>query len=100
MKRFRRIVVLIGLPLLLLAGIVYFNAQTFTGRYGKLAREDVGARHQTAQREIDRLDETLSARKSRNEGLRAGSVNLDLLDERARAELGMLRVDEVFLVEE
>jgi len=95
-----RIAVLIGLPLLLAAGIVYFYARSFTGDYGTIAREDITARHASAQRELERVESVLADRQRRNRGLRADSVNLDLLDERARAELGMLRTDEVFLLEE
>jgi len=95
-----RIVVLIGLPLLLAAGIAYFYARSFTGEFGAIARDDITARHASAQRELDRLEAILEDSKRRNSGLRAGSVDLDLLDERARAELGMLRIDEVFLLEE
>ncbi len=100
MSRVTRIIVLIGLPLLLAAGIVYFYARTFTGEYGTIAREDITADHAVAQRELKRLEAVLAERKRRNRGLHADSVNLDLLDERARAELGMLRTDEVFLLEE
>ncbi len=95
-----RLAVLIGLPLLLISGIAYFNARMFTGDYGSVARDDVVADHATAQRELDRLEALLADKLRRNRGLRADSVNLDLLDERARAELGMLRTDEVFLLEE
>jgi len=99
-NRVVRLAVLIGLPLLLIAGIAYFNARTFTGDYGSVSRDGVVATHATAQRELDRLEALLAEKLRRNQGLRADSVNLDLLDERARAELGMLRVDEVFLLEE
>lgn len=99
-SRAAHIAVLIGLPLLLIAGIAYFNARTFTGDYGSVARDDVVANHATAQRELDRLEALLAEKRHHNAGLRADSVNLDLLDERARAELGMLRSDEVFLLEE
>ena len=95
-----RLALLIGLPLLLAAGSFYFYARTFTGDYGTLARDRVVARHVSTQRELDRLEAILAEKKRRNRGLRADSVNLDLLDERARAELGMLRRDEVFLLEE
>ena len=91
---------LIGLPLLLLAGAAFFYANSYTGRYGTVARENVAADHATAQRELDRLEAELAERQRRNQGLRGGSVNLDLLDERARAELGMLRRDEVFLLDD
>ena len=99
-NRVVRLAVLIGLPLLLIAGIAYFNARTFTGAYGSVARDDVVATHATAQRELDRLEALLAEKLRRNQGLRVDSVNLDLLDERARAELGMLRTDEVFLLED
>lgn len=95
-----RLIVLIGLPLLLLAGIAYFYALTFTGQYGTIARENIAADHASAKRELERLESLLEERQRRNRGLRADSVNIDLLDERARAELGMLRTDEVFLLEE
>ncbi len=93
-----RVAVLIGLPLLLVAGIAYFYARSFTGEYGTLARENIAADHASARRELDRLEALLAERQRRNRGLRADSVDLDLLDERARAELGMLRADEVFLL--
>jgi len=100
MKGIVRIGVLIGLPLLLLAGIGYFYVRTFTGDYGTLAREGLIDRHASAQRELDRLEGMLAERQLRNRGLRADSVDLDLLDERARSELGMLRTDEVFLLKD
>ena len=95
-----RLALLIGLPLLLAAGTFYFYARTFTGAYGTLERDRIVARHTSAQRELNRLEAVLADRKRRNAGLRVDSVSIDLLDERARAELGMLRTDEVFLVEE
>jgi len=98
--RLTRLVVLIGLPLLLAAGIAYFYARSYTGEYGTIARDDITARHASAQRKLDRLEAELADHQRRNRGMRADSVNLDLLDERARAELGMLRIDEVFLLEE
>lgn len=100
MRSIGRIVMLVGLPLLLAAGIAYFYVRSFTGEYGTIAREGVIARHASAQRELDRLEALLEARQARNRGLRADSVDIDLLDERARAELGMLRTDEVFLLED
>ena len=95
-----RLALLIGLPLLLAASTFYFYARTFTGEYGTLARDRIVVRHASAQRELDRLENILAQKKRRNRGLRPESVDLDLLDERARAELGMLRTDEVFLLEE
>lgn len=84
---------------MLIAGIIYFNVQTLTGQYGTLQRDDIAASHNALEREITQLERTVEARKARNRGLRAGSVDLDLLDERARQELGMIRTDEVFLVD-
>ena len=100
MKGIARMGMLVGLPLLLAAGIGYFYVRSFTGDYGTIARESVIARHASAQRELDRLEATLAERQLRNRGLRADSVDLDLLDERARSELGMLRTDEVFLLKD
>ena len=100
MRRLGRIAVLLGLPLALLAGIAYFQARTFTGQYGTLARDGIAARHATAERALERLETELEEKRRRNRGLRIDSVDLDLLDERAREELGLLRDDEVFLIEE
>lgn len=98
-NRLSRIALLIGLPLMLLVGIAYFYTQTITGDFGTFERESLKARFDTMERDIARTEALVAARRARNSGLRDGSVNLDLLDERARKELGMLRTDEVFLID-
>lgn len=100
MLRLWRIVVAILLPLLLLGLVAFFVVQTYTGSYGRLALEGSAARKAAAERMVRRVEAEVDAKRRRNEGLRDASVNLDLLDERARIELGMIRNDEVLLVEE
>lgn len=97
---FFRAVMLIALPLALIAGILYFYTQSFIGDYGSIAREDALSRLKAAERENQRLQNVMKEKLHRNKGLRQGSVDLDLLDERAREELGLIRADEVFLIEE
>ncbi len=100
MGGFWRGVMLVVLPLALMVGILYFYTQSFIGDYGSIAREDAITRLKLAERENQRLQNVMDEKLKRNKGLRKGSVDLDLLDERAREELGLIRMDEVFLIEE
>lgn len=98
-RKLGRWLAIILIPGGLIALAVFFLVQTYTGKYGEQAYDSAAASRAAASSYVEALEAEIEKRESRNRGLRDGSINLDLLDERARSELGMLRSDEVFMLE-
>ena len=88
----------LALPAALLGVLYFFSLQMFTGDYGRIALERADREFAKMEQEIAALEAKETALLARNAGLRAGSINLDLVDERARDVLGMIGRDEVFLI--
>jgi cell division protein FtsB len=69
----------------------YFTFAAVQGDHGLFRRVQVNAEAEVLRAERDRLQHNLNRRLS------DASLDLDLLDERARDVLGQLRLDEVIL---
>lgn len=95
-----RVLFIVLAPLALAAGIGYFVYHTQNGPHGELAREQARHANGVAQREVARLQAEIDALRQRNAGLQPGTVNLDLLEERARSELGLIGRNEVILMDQ
>jgi cell division protein FtsB len=98
LRKIGGVFVSLALPVALLGVLYFFSLQMFTGDYGRIALERADREFATKEREIAALTAQEAALRERNAGLRAESLNLDLVDERARDVLGMIGRDEVFLI--
>lgn len=99
MRKFVTRLIYLIVPVALIALILMFFVQSFTGEFGRPTHDTAIARQMAAQNIVRELEQDLLERQKRNAGLRDQTINLDLLDERLRAELGMIRDDEVFLLD-
>lgn len=86
-KRMRSILTALGLYLGAAAFIGYFGVNAYTGNHGLKARQDLD--HQTAElgAELAKLKSERAHWERRIALLRSGSLDPDMLDERARALL-------------
>ena len=84
--------------LVLMAAIgLYFVFAAVQGGHGIFARASVEAEIDQRRLERDRLAAELAALENRTRRLSDKTLDLDLLDERARAVLGLMRPDEILL---
>jgi len=79
----------------LLAG--YFTFAAVQGNHGLFQRVQIEAELETTRQTRDRLAAELALIENRTRRLSDDYLDLDLLDERAREVLGMMRADEVVL---
>ena len=79
----------------LLAG--YFTFAAVQGNHGIFQRVQIEAELATTSETRDRLAVELAQIENRTRRLSDDFLDLDLLDERARDVLGMMRVDEIVL---
>lgn len=80
---------------LTLAG--YFTFAAVQGEYGLFERIELDAQRAELQEEYDLLAADLAAMENLTTRLSDEYLDLDLLDERARLVLGMLRADEIVI---
>lgn len=80
---------------LTLAG--YFTFAAVQGEYGLFERIELEAQRAELQDEYDLLAAELAAMENLTTRLSDDYLDLDLLDERARLVLGMLRADEIVI---
>ncbi|MGE0044612.1 MAG: septum formation initiator family protein [Hyphomonadaceae bacterium] len=96
MGRFRFAALSIGLG----AVIGYLAVHAVTGRQGLVAYMDLQEQQRDLSAELDTLQSERTALETRAERLRPDSLDLDYLDERARASLAAGDPDElVFTIE-
>ena len=76
------------------AAIVYLSAQALTGQQGLIAYMDLQQREQTLQAQHEALLAEKAALETRAARMRAESLDLDYLDERARVLLAAGAPDE------
>jgi len=76
---------------------MYFTFAAVQGDFGLFRRVQIEAdiRHLTDQKEI--LEDEVDTLANKAHRLSDGYLDLDLLDERARAVLGLLRADEIVI---
>jgi cell division protein FtsB len=85
--------------LLLAVGLllVYFAYHAVSGSRGLVAVLELKREIRATEAELDRLIEERITLEGQVKRLRAESLDLDLLDERARATLGLIHEDEVIV---
>ncbi len=79
--RYRRFV-------LLMAVVAYFLVQAFTGQNGLLSGLAHYQEWQDKKNQLAALDGQVKEMQRQTEGLRSSHLNLDLIEERIRADLG------------
>lgn len=81
--------ILTGLALYTLAAlmIVYFGVNAYTGKYGLNARQELDQEIVALTSELVRLKKERAEGEQRVSLLRSGSLDPDMLDERARYQL-------------
>ena len=99
-RGFGRFLLSLALPVALVGVAAFFAIQIYRGEYGRVALDRAEREHAATMRKVQAVERRVVALERRNEGLRPGSLDLDLLDERARDVLGMIGRDEVFLIED
>lgn len=85
------------LPVLLTAAVAYLAGNALTGRQGAMATMRLAARERALERDIAALEAQKIVVADRAARLGAAQLDLDYLEERARAVLGAARPGEVFL---
>lgn len=85
------------LPLALLGFAVYFVFAAVQGESGVLRRVELEAEREQLQAELDLLSAEAERMRARTMRLSDDYLDLDLLDERARAVLGVARTDEIVI---
>lgn len=86
------------LPALCLAATAYFASHAYSGSSGVLAREAVDQRVVALKSELAAVTEQREQMEKKVRLLRAASVERDMLDERARALLGLAAANEVIVM--
>ncbi len=76
---------------------IYFTFSAVQGAFGLFNRVQIEADVATLREERDRLDITLTKLRNRTHRLSDDYLDLDLLDERARDVLGLVRPDEIVI---
>lgn len=74
---------------------LYFAFHAVQGDYGLFSRVQIEAEEQALQAELDQLQSELSVLRNKTMRLSDQFLDLDLLDERARDVLGVLRPEDI-----
>ena len=83
--------------ILLVGGIVVFAHSGLQGTHGLSAYREAGEQERRLRAELASLRTRREALENKVERLSARRLDLDLLDERARAVLGLVREDELVI---
>ncbi len=87
---------MIYLALALTAG-TYFTFAAVQGDYGLFRRVEIEAERGRLRHELESLKSDVAMMENRTLRLSDDFLDLDLLDERAREVLGMVRADEIII---
>ena len=85
------------MPLLTAGFLGYFGYHAFTGSYGMWAMDRMTGEAVGLQADLDKLRAERTGLEGRVAMLRPESLDADLVDTKARAELNLLRPDEVVI---
>lgn len=81
----------------MMALALYFVASAVQGDQGIFRRVQIESETQQIQQQLDRVDADIAHLRVKTRRLSKDYLDLDLLDERARAVLGYARPDEVLI---
>ncbi len=87
-------------PVLGISAIYYFGYHVIHGERGLIAYRDLVVRIDDAQEELVRVGEERAALQNRVRRLYPGSLDPDLLEERARLMLNYGRADEIVIIDD
>ena len=90
----------IGFPIVVMALVFYFGYFAVNGNHGLVAWLRLQSEIETKQVEFDRLQAERVTLEHRVSLLRPESVDPDLLEEQARARLGLAEPDEVVILKD
>ena len=88
------------LPCLALASLGYFSFHAVNGNLGLTSKQEYEQQLAGLQTQLDALVDTRQRLERRTAALSDGTMQRDMLDERARIALGLTRADEVVLFHE
>ena len=77
--------------------VLYFTFAAVQGEYGLFRRAEIDAHARDLQSDLDVLQIEVARMENLTRRLSDGYLDLDLLDERARDVLGMVRADEIVI---
>ncbi|WP_425045448.1 FtsB family cell division protein [Primorskyibacter sp. S87] len=75
----------------------YFTFAAVQGDFGLFRRVEISAEAQALERDLDRLNAQIGEMENLTRRLSDDYLDLDLLDQQARAVLGVLRSDEIVI---
>ena len=87
-RRRRSILTALGLYIFAAAFIGYFGVNAFTGNHGLRAQQDLDQQLTAMQQELQQVKAERAVWERRVALLRSDKLDPDMLDERARAQLG------------
>ena len=96
--RLRAVLTALGLYAVAALIIGYFGVNAYTGAHGLKAKQDLTQKQTDLTRELERLRAERNVWEHRVALLRAGSLDADLLDERARALLDYVHPNDLTLM--
>ena len=85
------------MPLITVAFLSYFGYHSVHGDYGLIATEEFERQRVTRSAELEVLTEKRKALELQVSLLSGGSMEKDILDEKARYELNVSRADEIVI---
>jgi cell division protein FtsB len=97
-RRRRLILTALGLYTLAALFIGYFGVNAFTGAHGLRAQADLDKQLATMQTELAQLKAERAVWERRVSLLRSDKIDPDMLDERARALLGLVDARDITLL--
>ena len=97
-RRRRSILTALGLYIFAAAFIGYFGVNAFTGNHGLRAQQDLDQQLTAMQQELQQVKAERAVWERRVALLRSDRLDPDMLDERARAQLGYVDSRDLTLV--
>jgi cell division protein FtsB len=94
-KRLRSILTALGLYVMAALLIGYFGVNAFSGNHGLKAKEDIDRQISTLSADLDRLKLERAQWERRVALLKSDKIDPDMLDERARALLDYVDINDL-----
>ncbi|MGC6452434.1 MAG: FtsB family cell division protein [Candidatus Puniceispirillaceae bacterium] len=93
----QRFMVMMGSALLLSSVVLFFGFHIFAGERGILARPELDRKIMLAEEKLELLNRHHAFLSQRIELMQADSLDADMLEETARAELGLYAPNDVII---